>query len=86
MSSGDYVDLSGTEPQPVNQLGNVVTVEYADFIKYLSRIVTLHFEEDETPPAFKNALQDAKHQVIIHKDFLDDILRCLITFCFSGLH
>lgn len=69
MSSVDYVELSGTEPQPVNQLENVVTIEYADFIKYLSRIVTLHFEEDETPPAFQNALQDAKHQVRRSSDF-----------------
>lgn len=65
MSSGDFVEVSGTEQQPV--LENIVTVEYDDFIKYLCRIVTLHFEENETPPAFQNALTDSKHQVIIIK-------------------
>lgn len=61
MSSGDFVEGSGAEAQPV--IENIAIVEVADFVKYICRVVTLHFEEEVTPPAFQNALQESNNQV-----------------------
>lgn len=78
MSSVDYNDGSGIEPQP--ELENVAVIEYSDFVKCLTRIVTLHFEENVTPPAFLEALRKTSNQVITKKKTLMTSF-CKICIC-----
>lgn len=61
MSSGDFNEGGAIEPPP--ELENVSVIEYSDFVECLNQIVTLHFEEKVTPPAFLEALRKTSNQV-----------------------
>lgn len=61
MSSGDFNDGAGMDPQP--ELENVAVIDYSVFVKSLIQIVTLHFEETSAPPALQEALRKPSNQV-----------------------
>lgn len=59
--SGEFNEGGGMEPQPV--LENIAVIDYSDFVKCLTRIVTLHFEENAAPSTFLEALNEVSNQV-----------------------
>ncbi|KAK6637160.1 Dynein heavy chain, cytoplasmic [Polyplax serrata] len=69
MSSGDFNDGAGMDPQP--ELENVAVIDYSVFVKSLIQIVTLHFEETSAPPALQEALRKPSNQDSVKK-FISD--------------